>query len=64
MPKTKIEAVVIDGNPKKKTRKTILIDSGNGPLDCRMSEVLPGYRVLGVFFYPSLCTIAVHVTKC
>ena len=57
----KLIATIIDGTRKRS--KTILIDSGDGPLEARMSKVLPGYVVIGVFTYPALQEINLHVRK-
>ena len=54
----KLIAHVFDG--RKEPRK-ILLDSGNGTLEVRIEDVLPGMRVLGVFTYPALDEISIHV---
>lgn len=58
----RIEAVEIDGGIGKK-EKRILIDRGTGPLEARFSTALPGYKAVGVFFYPALELITIHVIK-
>ena len=56
----KIFGVEIRGDAKG---KRILIDSGSGPLEARISNVLPGCRILGVFFYPALQEISIHFVR-
>ena len=54
----KLKAVIFN---RTKTR-TVLLDSGDGPLEARIKDVLPGMRVIGVFTYPALKEISIHVT--
>jgi hypothetical protein len=58
----RIEAVEIQSESRKNPKR-ILIDSGSGPLEARISSVLPGMRVIGVFFYPGMGEICIHVVK-
>ena len=36
---------------------------GDGCLGFRIEDVLPGYTVVGVYFYPALQEIRLHVEK-
>lgn len=48
---------------EKMERENLLIDQGPGILDFDISNSLPGYKVIGIHFYPNLKKIMVHVIR-
>jgi hypothetical protein len=46
-----------------KKKKEIILDRGDGVLNFDVKKDLPGYRVIGVSFYPTLDEICIYVVE-
>ena len=51
------------GSLKNGDNREDKLDEGDGCLGFQIEDVLPGYTVVGVYFYPALQEIRLHVEK-